>query len=207
MREYKRVAHDGKISAMDSNSPASQKAQLRERLRLQRDQRAFDEDIPAALNQRLAELCLINGATKVAGYLPFGNEPDVELFLDWAIEEGIEILLPVANQDGSMHWVRFEGETTAGIYGFEEAVGEVVEVHNIDLMIIPALAIDRQGNRLGKGKGYYDRALASLDEVPKTVAVVYDDEVIETIPHEPHDHPVDAVATEKQLIHFTDRLK
>ena len=64
----------------------------------------------------------------------------------------------------------------------------------IDLILVPALAVDRSGNRLGKGKGFYDRFLAECNH-PKLIAVVFDDEVFDSIPTEPFDKPVDGVVT------------
>ncbi|MEY3538565.1 MAG: hypothetical protein RL645_1379, partial [Actinomycetota bacterium] len=99
-----------------------------------------------------------------------------------------------------LHWVVFEGETQTGIFGFAEPVGAVTDLSGVDLVIAPALAVDQLGNRLGKGKGYYDRALAD-DDIP-VVAVVYDDELLESIPVEAHDRPVHAVVTPSQLVIF-----
>ena len=106
-----------------------------------------------------------------------------------------------------MNWVRFTGETAPGIFGFHEPVGELVSAADVDLMIVPALAIDQKGNRLGKGKGFYDRYLSTLEAPPALVAVVYDEELVEHIPAEAHDQPVDAVVTPTQTVHFNDRLK
>jgi len=67
------------------------------------------------------------------------------------------------------------------------------------VVLVPALAIDRAGFRLGQGGGYYDRLLADVprhaDGGPLLVAVVHDDELLDALPHEPHDRPVDAVLT------------
>lgn len=75
-----------------------------------------------------------------------------------------------------------------------------------DLIFIPALAVDKSGQRLGKGKGYYDRALADLEDVAPVIAVVFDDEIIDEVPTEDHDHPVDAVVSPTSTTRFSDRL-
>lgn len=201
------MSHDGKISGMDHQDVATLKRELRENLKARRAALAYDPEHSAELNVRLAEICLSNGAAKIACYLPFGNEPDTELFIDWAIENEIEVLLPVSNSDGSLSWVKYEGETETGIFGFAEPAGEKVEFNGIDLLVIPALAIDRNGMRLGKGKGYYDRLLGAMADAPPTVAVVFDDELLDSVPSEPHDKPVDAAVTPSQIAHFTNRLK
>ena len=188
------------------NAIDQQKRELRTELKLRRSARAYDLDSAEALCVQMAELVLSNGATKIACYLAFGNEPDTELFIDWAIENEIEVLLPVSNQDGSLSWVVFEGETEPGIFGFEEPKGKTAELTGADLIFIPALAVDKAGQRLGKGKGYYDRALATLETAAPIIAVVFDDELLETVPTEGHDHPVDAAVTPSSTTLFSDRL-
>jgi 5-formyltetrahydrofolate cyclo-ligase len=183
-----------------------QKRDLRADLKLRRAGRQYNPDLAGLLCVQLAEVCLRNGATKIACYLAYGDEPDTELFIDWAIENEIEVLLPVSNADGTLNWVRFEGETEIGIFGFAEPVGQSADLAGADIIIIPALAVDAQGQRLGKGKGYYDRALAALEVIAPVIAVVFEDELIETVPTEDHDHPVDAAATPSSTTLFTDRL-
>lgn len=176
------------------------KRELRADLTARRANMAYDPELADGIMRNLAELCSARNSKRIACYLPFGNEPDTELFIDWALEAGIEVLLPVSLASGELEWVRFEGETEIGIFGFAEAVGESVSLAGVDLVIAPALAVDQNGNRLGKGKGYYDRALEKQN-LP-VVAVVYDDELLESIPVEPHDHPVHAVVTPKQIVVF-----
>jgi 5-formyltetrahydrofolate cyclo-ligase len=207
MGKYKIFGHDGKISAMTSNLAAHAKSELRKKILQARKAREFIAELSTAFNVHLAELCLETGASRIACYLPFGNEPDVELFLDWALENNIEILLPVANKDGTMHWVIFDGATKQGVLGFTEADGQVSKPEQIDLAIIPALAVSKTGIRLGRGKGYYDKALPQFDPLPPVVAVVFEDELLEEIASEPHDHPVDAVITPAGITRFNERLK
>jgi 5-formyltetrahydrofolate cyclo-ligase len=183
-----------------------QKRELRADLKLRRAGRNYDPELAGLICVQLAELCLSNGATKIACYLAYGDEPDTELFIDWAIENEIDVLLPVSNSDGTLNWVKFEGETEVGIFGFAEPVGKSVDLAGADLIFIPALAVDQEGQRLGKGKGYYDRALASLEVVAPVIAVVYEDELIETVPTEDHDHRVDAVVTPSSTTLFSERL-
>lgn len=192
---------------MEQNPVPMQKTQLRSQLNAGRAAREYNPDEASELNIHLAELCLSNGAKKVTCYLPFGNEPDTELFIDWALDNDIEILLPVAQEDGTLQWVNFDGDTKVGIFGFHEATGSAVMPSNIDLAIIPALAVDTQGIRLGKGKGFYDRALLEFKPKPPIVAVVFDSEILPAVPAEPHDHPVDAAVTPAGIKHFTQRLK
>lgn len=203
MHECKSFRHDGKISRMDTRE---HKQALRVTLKKQRANKTYDLEHAGALMQHLAELCLSNGAHRVACYLAHQGEPDTELFIDWALDQGIEVLLPRSLPDGTLEWVVFTGETEVGIFGFAEPSGPKVEAGSLDLVFIPALAVDQDGNRLGKGKGYYDRALESLTPLPPVVAVIFDHELLEQVPTEDHDFAVDAVATPGEVIRFTQRL-
>ena len=199
------MSHDGKISAMEQNSAAAKKAELRTKLSADRAARQYNPDEASELNVHLAELCIANGAKKVTCYLPFGNEPDTELFIDWALDNEIEVLLPISKADGTLDWVSFDGDTQVGIFGFHEATGPTVEPNEIDLAIIPALAVDASGIRLGKGKGFYDRALEPFrgqKRRPKFAAVVFDEEVVMAVAAEAHDQAVDLAITASKLIWF-----
>lgn len=176
------------------------KRELRADLRARRASRAYDPDLADGIMRHLAELCMARGSKRVACYLPFGDEPDTELFIDWAMDAGIDVLLPVSLESGELEWVVFTGETETGIFGFAEAVGERADLSGVDLIIAPALAVDTEGNRLGKGKGYYDRAIGGVN-IP-VVAVVFEDELLESVPVEDHDCPVQAVVTPEQLVVF-----
>lgn len=186
---------------------AARKQEVRKRLKAERAKLRVNFEDASDLMQHLAELCLINGARRIACYLPFGNEPDTELFIDWAIENQIEVLIPVSQSDGTLKWVEFNGETHTGIFGFAEPTGKSVEPRNVDIAIIPALAVDKSGNRIGKGKGYYDRALKTFKPMPSVVAVVHRHEFVDSLEPEEHDHPVDAVATADGITLLSGRLK
>ena len=148
---------------------------------------------------QLQKLCVEYKAERIACYLPFGGEPDTSVFINWALEAGLTVLLPVSNPDNTLHWVEFDGVTTRpSIFGFAEPHGPAAQLDPIDLIIMPALAIDQSGNRLGKGKGYYDRALAGT--TAPLVAVVYEHELLEALPAEAHDRRVDYVVTPVQTL-------
>lgn len=86
-----------------------------------------------------------------------------------------------------------------GSFHIEEPTGnDVADVDDIELMIIPAVAFDRRGNRLGRGKGFYDRLLA--ESKATKIGVGYEFQLFETIPSEPHDVAMDMVITQKTLI-------
>ena len=86
---------------MEQNAAATQKQALRSELGASRAARQYTPDEASELNIHLAELCLANGVKRVTCYLPFGNEPDTELLIDWALDNQIDVLLPVSKTDGT----------------------------------------------------------------------------------------------------------
>jgi 5-formyltetrahydrofolate cyclo-ligase len=108
-----------------------------------------------------------------------------------------KVLLPALLPGGDLDWVTYEGTLQPGPRGLLEPAGPrlgVDAVRTAQLVIVPALAVDRSGLRLGRGGGSYDRALSRLsDQV--TVALLYDDELIDSVPAEPHDRRVRAAIT------------
>jgi 5-formyltetrahydrofolate cyclo-ligase len=90
-------------------------------------------------------------------------------------------------------------QTTLGPYGLREPDGPPVTVSEVDLVLVPLLAYDTTGNRLGSGKGFYDRFLAAhpkLGEHAVIMGVAYSAQCVDALPTEPHDHPLDALVTE-----------
>lgn len=131
---------------------------------------------------------LLAGASRVAAFVPLAHEPGVPPRPGW--------LLPVLLPDGDLDWAVHDGQLQPGRYGVSEPTGPRLGTDALgtcDLVLVPALLVDRQGVRLGKGGGSYDRALAQAAGL--TVALVEDDELVAALPCEPHDVRVRAVAT------------
>ena len=181
------------------------KQALRAQLREARKARGEAEAESDRLSQSLGQLCLDLKVRTVAAYFPISGEPDIRGFLHWALNQDITVILPSV-RGADLHWVEFDGTTEFGDLGFEEAVGKSRKLAEADLVFVPALAVDLRGNRLGKGKGYYDRTLAAVFEAgkrrPKVIAVVFEDEILIQVPTEPHDHPVDGAVTASKLLWF-----
>ncbi len=164
---------------MDSN----EKQQLRRQLSASRPQPS------AGLTEQLVALVAQHAAKTVASYSPLPSEPDVTEFNSWAAGK-LNLVLPRV----SGHDLEFaEGKLREGAFGIAEPTGTAVPIAEIDLMIVPALAADMAGNRLGKGKGFYDRVLANYSG--KRIAVIFDSELIESVPSEPHDQQVQIIVT------------
>ena len=136
---------------------------------------------------------------KVACYISFGDEPSTNVFLKHCqLDERVELYVPrVAGND--LEWVLFSAEQITHPLGMSEPIGEAAALDEVDLMVVPALAADRSGNRLGRGKGFYDRALKSV-KAKKVVALVHDDELLESIATESHDVSIDIVCTCSELV-------
>ena len=181
------------------DSIAEEKVALRTKLRQSRIERQPSTEESSRLSEMLGQFCLDQKLSTVAAYFPITGEPDIREFLDWSLMQGIKILLPVVVGD-RLDWVHFDGKTQFGAMGFEEGTGKPAELRSADAIFLPAMAVDLQGNRLGKGKGYYDRALVGFTK--KTVAVVFDDEILLNLPAESHDQQVSAAISPSKLIWF-----
>lgn len=181
------------------------------RAELRRARRGLGEaelrDAGIGIARRLDALVAETGARTVSCYLELPGEPPTRPFLAGALSRGIRILLPVARADGTLDWAdgsSSETETT-GLFGIAEPGGarrgpEVLQ--EADLLLIPAAAVDRQGTRLGWGRGYYDRALAALTRRVPVFALVHDHEMVDSLPREAHDRPVDGAVTPLRTLRF-----
>ena len=142
---------------------------------------------PVDLSDVLAPL--LARAARVASFVGLADEPFVPPRHGW--------LLPVLLPDLDLDWAPFDGALTTGRYGVLEPTTTRLgpeAIASCDLVLVPALLVDREGYRLGKGGGSYDRALARATGL--TVALLHDEELVDgPLPHGPHDVRVRAVAT------------
>ncbi|MGH3257889.1 MAG: 5-formyltetrahydrofolate cyclo-ligase [Streptosporangiaceae bacterium] len=150
------------------------------------------------IRDALLSLPEVQMAGTVAAYYSIGSEPDTRglVFALW--KRGAYVLLPLLRPDGDLDWASYEGPESlvAGPRGLREP-GEAPRgagaVASADVVLVPALAVDRQGNRLGRGGGSFDRALARVGPLIPVIALLYDSELVERVPVEGHDTPVRAV--------------
>ena len=146
--------------------------------------------------------------SSVASYLPVGDEPDVRPLLHWLADAGVALLVPVLLPDAHLDWVAYRpGEhLTRGLRGTAHPDGELLgpeAISRADVLLAPALAVDRDGHRLGRGGGSFDRALAHLTAGPLVLAVVREEEVLDQVPSEDHDRVVDGALTPSGVVLFT----
>ncbi|MEU8013803.1 5-formyltetrahydrofolate cyclo-ligase [Micromonospora parva] len=140
---------------------------------------------------------------RMTAYVPVGSEPggaDLPEVLREALPADAELLLPVLLADLDLDWAAYTGPAAliAAGRGIREPTGArlgVAAVGQAELVVVPALAVDHHGRRLGRGGGSYDRALARVPEAALTVVPLHDGELVEALPVEPHDRRVRAVVT------------
>ncbi|MEX3101286.1 5-formyltetrahydrofolate cyclo-ligase [Streptomyces sp. ST1015] len=161
----------------------------------------------AALAERALELPELAHARVVAAYVSVGSEPGTLALLDALRARGVRVLLPALLPDNDLDWGPYDGEGSlasvrhGGRMALLEPVGERLgpdAVTGADVVLLPGLAVDARGMRLGRGGGSYDRVLARLERAGSGAALVvllYDGEVVERVPAEEHDRPVHAVVT------------
>jgi 5-formyltetrahydrofolate cyclo-ligase len=179
------------------------RADLRERRQLLSDQarEAAEDGIREQLDRLVADL----GVRSMSCFLSTTTEPGTRSFVSAAVSRGIRVLLPVTRTDGLLDWAvaTDDGDIAEGMFGLPEPVGELlgpIAVNDVDLLVIPAAAVDGNGMRLGWGRGFYDKTLGSMERCPPVYAVVFDSEVVDEVPSDIHDQPVTGIVTPTRTI-------
>ena len=157
------------------------------------------------IRDHVLEMPEVTSAGTVAAYYSVGTEPDTRglIFALW--KRGSYVVLPVLLPDGDLDWASYEGPESLtpgprGVLQPVEPVRGTGTVARADVVLVPALAVDVQGRRLGRGGGSYDRALARVGPQVPTIALLYDSELLPSVPAEEHDQAVRAVARPEQGI-------
>ncbi|MDC2950044.1 MULTISPECIES: 5-formyltetrahydrofolate cyclo-ligase [Streptomyces] len=168
-----------------------------------------------ALAGRALGLPELAQARTVAAYVSVGREPGTLALLDMLRARGVRVLLPALLPDNDLDWGVYEGAGSlapvrhgGGRMELLEPAGERLgpdAVTTADVVLLPGLAVDARGMRLGRGGGSYDRVLARLERAgadPALVVLLYDTEVVDRVPEEPHDRPVHAAVTPSGVRRF-----
>jgi 5-formyltetrahydrofolate cyclo-ligase len=195
------------------------KAELRRQIRAaRRERRSADVDgslrtlsgeaISNLVMSEINRLQPITPTSAVAVYVSTDTEPNTEILRATLRAAGATVLIPRVTGE-SLEWCVDDEQLPLmnSRWGIAEPTGPAVGMGAATLMevtaiVVPALAIDAEGFRLGQGGGFYDRTLAELDgtERPIVIGVVYDDEFIEEVPRERHDIQIDVIVTDKRAI-------
>jgi 5-formyltetrahydrofolate cyclo-ligase len=184
-----------------SHQKRALRAELRER---RRTMTSTERELAArTLTDRLESLTEGLGANYIAAYLSTPNEPGTRDFLAWACNQGIR---PISRADGLLDWAPYDArEEAADVQGMPmptSAVLSPMAINDVDLILVPAATVDRTGMRMGWGQGYFDKTLGSMEKCPPVYAVIFDDELVDSVPSEVHDKRVDGVVTPSGVLRF-----
>jgi 5-formyltetrahydrofolate cyclo-ligase len=175
------------------------KAALRQRLLAAR--RSVSDGARADEARSLAKHvnAVVDSGGTVCAYVPVGAEPGSIEMLDVLLQRANRVLLPVARTTAddspvALQWGEYRpGQLVAARFGLLEPAGPwlpATALAEASVVLVPALAVDCTGVRLGRGRGFYDRTLVSRNPHARLVAVIRDEELLEELPHEPHDVPM-----------------
>ena len=144
----------------------------------------------------------LKNATNVASYISYEFEPETSDVNQRLIADGKKVFLPRLLENNDIQWVSWNGsyENLTKVEKIYEPIGDAVEVE-LDVIILPALHVDRMGNRLGQGGGSYDRAL-SRSKAFKIALLHYGELTSEILPIQPHDEKIDAAANPEIVVRF-----
>ncbi|HWF69775.1 MAG TPA: 5-formyltetrahydrofolate cyclo-ligase [Mycobacterium sp.] len=183
------------------------KAELRERLLAAR--RSVTSDVRATEARSLTEHleAVVASGSTVCAYVPVGAEPGSIEMLDAVLRRGGRVLLPVARTTAddspvALQWGEYRpGQLVAARFGLLEPTEPWLPTTTLAeaiVVLVPALAVDHAGARLGRGRGFYDRTLVHRNPAARLIAVVRDQELLDELPREPHDVSMTHVLTPRR---------
>jgi 5-formyltetrahydrofolate cyclo-ligase len=181
------------------HDPVAAKAALREQFLARRRARSAPERAAAAAAVMSALIRGLAGTRTLAAYVPDETEPGAGRLPAAYTQLGARVLLPIMPADGrALIWAVDTGRLAPGRFGVLEPVGPRLgptAIGTADVVVVPSVAVDRRGVRLGRGGGYYDRALLHARPDAVLVALVFDDELVDELPDEDHDRRVTTVVS------------
>lgn len=187
--------------------PVSSKQALRDAAKQKR--RAIPEDEIAKKSARICAylLELIDGCDPVMAYVSKPPEVDTHPFIRDLLREGRRVVVPIIEKETRTLRLSYLRDTTLLVqstFHVPEPIGNEIPAQSSDIqtVIIPLLAFDRRGNRLGYGAGYYDRFLAQNPGVKK-IGVAFSCQETDFVPGDENDVRIDIVVTEDEVIHCT----
>jgi 5-formyltetrahydrofolate cyclo-ligase len=185
------------------------KAELRKELLSLRDSktREFLHGKSLEIRKQLFSMPEFQKARKILFYVSFGSEVETLQTIREAIKMGKVVAVP--STDKKKHTmvasqvVDLDKELEEGSYGIPEPKKEFIRelpVEGFDMVVVPAVAFDKGGYRIGYGGGYYDRFLLKTNALK--VGLAFDFQVVDSLPREEHDLPVDKIVTENHILEF-----
>ncbi len=188
-------------------SLAVKKSELRKLLRAKRRALAKDEQLAAsiALIQVIRPLLARRKIRRIAVYLAMDGELDLEVFIHYCWQRGIEVYLPAVNRFKPTLWfARYESNCQLfnNRFGIPEPLkGATLRPWQLDLVLLPLVGFDQRGGRLGMGGGFYDRTFATASRWPKSptlFGVAHECQKVDAIPLEAWDIQLDGILTDKK---------
>jgi 5-formyltetrahydrofolate cyclo-ligase len=195
--------------------PAARKRAIRESVLAQRSALTTGEraEASASIASKLLSHVAYAHAHCVLAYVSFGDEVDSTLFLEHVLQSGKQLVLPRVDTQARrlvLHHVNALSDLVSGVWGIREprADAPVASLSGVDFALIPGVAFDRRGGRLGYGGGFYDKLLAT--SLPQTRALVrlstaFSCQLIDEVPMTPHDIRIPTIITEHEVIDAHDR--
>lgn len=188
----------------------ARKQTLRQRIIAARENLAASERLRLSqtILASVSSLPAYRQATTVLAYLNFGAELETDQWVDQALREGKQVLLPrvnTASKHLELYQVKdLQRDVAPGAWGIREPLNErcIKEeaLGAMDFILLPGVAFTRDGGRLGYGGGFYDKLLARLPHRPVLVAAAFSMQIVEDIPLEDTDHRVEWLVTENETI-------
>jgi len=159
----------------------------------------------STIKKRFFEMDLFKNAQTILFYVSYGNEVSTHDIIKESIEMGKNVVVPKSvTNNNSLILSRFTdwSNLELGAYNILEPKKETIKevnVESIDLIILPGVVFDESGNRIGHGKGYYDRLLSDSKDIP-TIGLAFELQIIKNIESEKHDEKIDIIMTEERSI-------
>ncbi len=160
--------------------------------------------------ERVISLPVYRNATCVMAYMSFGTELDTRGFFGRLLDDGKMVVLPRidrATKELSLHRVSGHADLVAGVWGIQEPKADLptVSIAQIDMVLMPGVAFDRRGNRLGYGAGFYDRMLSDAgDRKPVRVVAAFDEQLVDAVPHDTTDQRIHMLVTPSLLLEIPE---
>lgn len=194
---------------MAKNISSSSKSEIRKDILYKRNSLSEYEIINNSkiISDRIISTKEYKNSESIGAYYPTGSEVKTFDIIKHSIERKKEVGLPRVIDSTKIEFFKIMEDSfekikfTKGKYGIFENATSTINMEKMDLLIIPGIAFDLQGNRLGYGKGYYDRFL-SLRKVKYIIALAYETQIVNDIPNNENDIPVDVIITEKRIINI-----
>jgi 5-formyltetrahydrofolate cyclo-ligase len=171
------------------------KRTLRKEIRAEIAKLSADEklSLSAQIFSKIATVDKMRNASVIALFVALPDEPQTSAFIEQLLQEKKRVVVPRIEGD-EMNFYEISEGVAIGAYNIMEPLATIpVEPREIDAMIVPGVAFTREGARLGRGKGFYDKYLSHKDFRAYTIGVCYPCQVVEDLPSEPHDKIIDEV--------------